>query len=57
MIIMKHMCQINNNEPYESYEPYVNYDEPYETWCLMNHMNHMNRDDWWIIWTMNHDDP
>ena len=57
MIIMKHMCQMNNNEPYESYEPYVNYDEPYETWCLMNHMNHMNRDNWWIIWTMNHDEP
>ena len=42
---MKHMCQMNNNEPYESYEPYVNHDEPYETWCVMNHMNNMNRDD------------
>ena len=40
MIIMKHMCQMNNNEPYESYEPYVNHDEPYEPWSMMNPMNH-----------------
>ena len=37
---MKHMCQMNHNESYEPYEPYVNHDETYEPWWMMNHMNH-----------------